>query len=47
LLKNIGVLSFIPFIFILYQRSKRIDVSEAYDELKVPGRMYSYVAIKS
>jgi ubiquinone/menaquinone biosynthesis C-methylase UbiE len=45
--KKIGVLAFIPFIFILYQRSKRIDVSEAYDELKVPGRMYSYVAIKS
>jgi ubiquinone/menaquinone biosynthesis C-methylase UbiE len=45
--KKIGILAFIPFIFIFYQRLKRIDASEAYDELKVPGRMYSYIAIKS
>ena len=45
--KKIGLLVFIPFIFSLYQRLKRIDASVVYDELKVHGRMYSYIAIKS
>ncbi len=43
---KIGVLASFPFIFELYKWVKGIDVSDALDETKIPGRMYSYVAIK-
>ena len=43
---KIGKLGQIPFIFELYKKAKRIDTKDALDETKIPGRMYSYVALK-
>lgn len=47
LLKNkLGILANLPFVFQLYKLFKGINHSKVYDETKVPGRMYSYLAIK-
>ncbi len=47
LLKNkLGILANLPFVFQLYKLAKGINHSKVYDESKVPGRMYSYIAIK-
>ncbi|MFT5435900.1 MAG: ubiquinone/menaquinone biosynthesis C-methylase UbiE [Ulvibacter sp.] len=45
--KKIGILASFPFIFTLYRSVKGIDGSKANNELQVPGRMYSYISIKS
>jgi len=47
LLKNkLGILANLPFVFEMYKLAKEINHSKVYDESKVPGRMYSYIAIK-
>lgn len=46
-LKNkIGVLSRIPFLQKMYFKKIGLDKNNVYDERKIPGRMYSYIAIK-
>jgi len=44
--KKIGFLVNLPFVFYLYKLIKGIDVSKILDETKIPGRMYTYIAIK-
>lgn len=44
--KKIGFLVNLPFVFYLYKLIKGIDASKILDETKIPGRMYTYIAIK-
>jgi ubiquinone/menaquinone biosynthesis C-methylase UbiE len=44
--KKIGFLSKIPFIFTLYKRQSGFIIEKFNDERLIPGRMYSYIAIK-
>jgi ubiquinone/menaquinone biosynthesis C-methylase UbiE len=43
---KIGVLSRIPFLQKMYLNQIGLDTNSVYDERKIPGRMYSYLAIK-
>ena len=43
---KIGLLADFPFIFSLYKIKVGFNVTNLKDEKRVPGRMYSYVAIK-
>lgn len=44
--KKIGVLSKIYFLQVLYFKKIGLSKESVYDENKIPGRMYSYIAIK-
>jgi ubiquinone/menaquinone biosynthesis C-methylase UbiE len=44
--KKIGVLSKIYFLQVLYFKKIGLSRESVYDENKIPGRMYSYIAIK-
>jgi len=44
--KRIGILANFPFLILLYKWFKKIDRNSILDERKIPGRMYSYIAIK-
>lgn len=44
--QKIGFLANFPLVFELYKFVKGIDASKQFDEKKVPGRMYSYIALK-
>ena len=44
--KKIGVLSTLSFLQEMYFKKIRLNKERVYDENKVPGRMYSYIAIK-
>ena len=44
--KKIGVLSKIYFLQVLYFKKIGLNKESVYDENKIPGRMYSYIAIK-
>ncbi|MEM7086982.1 MAG: class I SAM-dependent methyltransferase [Bacteroidota bacterium] len=44
--KRIGILANFPFLIPLYKWFKKIDRNTMLDERSIPGRMYSYVAIK-
>lgn len=46
LYKKIGILGMLPFLFSLYKRIVGFNRSAFFNEHKVPGRMYSFVAIK-
>jgi ubiquinone/menaquinone biosynthesis C-methylase UbiE len=44
--KRIGILANFPFLIPLYKWFRKIDRNTILDERKIPGRMYSYIAIK-
>ena len=44
--KKTGALSIFPFLQQMYFKRIGLDEKDIYDENKIPGRMYSYIAIK-
>jgi SAM-dependent methyltransferase len=45
--EKLGVLGSLPFVQALYKKKIGFNVTDVYNEILVPGRMYSYLAQKS